>query len=58
MFDDVFAQGGFSLDEALNYFVEVEGSEVEHIQYPGETHVRFSLVTSSVVAPPVFEAAL
>lgn len=37
--DDIFAQSWVSLDEALDDFVEVEGSQVDHIQYPGETHV-------------------
>lgn len=42
MFDDIFAQSGVGLDEALDDFVEVKGGEVDHIQYPGEAHVRFS----------------
>lgn len=49
MFDDVFAQRRFSLDEALDHFVEVKGGEVEDVQNPGEAQVRSSLVTSSVL---------
>lgn len=47
MFYDIFAHCGVSLDEALDDFIEVKGSEVEHIQYPGEAHICLSWVTPS-----------
>lgn len=49
VFDDIFAQSGVSLDEALDDFVEVKGGELDHIQYPGETHVCFSYVTTATM---------
>lgn len=58
MFDDIFAQSGVGLDEALNYFVEVKGSEVDHIQYPRETHVCFSWVTTTIGVSSSLESAL
>lgn len=51
VFDDVFAQRGFGLDEALNDFVEVEGGELEHIQDPGEADARFHWFAAEVEAP-------
>lgn len=47
MFDDIFAQSGVSLDEALDDFVKIEGGEAEHIQYPGEAHISLSCVTTT-----------
>lgn len=51
VFDDVFAQRGFGLDEALNDFVEVEGGELEHIQDPREADVCFHWFATEVEAP-------
>lgn len=51
VFDGVFAQRGVGLDEALDDFVEVEGGELDHIQYPGEADVGFHCVPAEVVAP-------
>jgi len=50
VFDDIFAQSGLGLDETLDDFVEVEGGEVDHIQYPGETQVGFKWVIMVVSA--------
>lgn len=58
VFDDVIAQRGFGLDEALDHFVEVEGGQAEDVQYPGETHVRSAMVASSVAVTSIFKAAL
>lgn len=49
VFDDIFAQSGVSLDEALDDFVEVKGSKFDHIQYPGKTDVCFDCVTAAAV---------
>lgn len=49
VFDDIFAQSGVSLDEALDDFVEVKGSKFDHIQYPGETDVCFDCVTAAAM---------
>lgn len=58
MFDDVFVQSGLSLYKALDDFIEVKGSQVEHVQYPGEAHVCFCCFTASMVVSSVFETAL
>lgn len=58
MFDDVFAQSGISLDEALDDFVEVERRELEHIQYPGETHICLSWLTNTTSAYVVVSSSL
>lgn len=58
MFDDVFAQRGLGLDETLDHLEEVKGGQVEHVQYPGETHVCSGVVTSSAAVPSIFKAAL
>ena len=60
VFDDIFAQSGVCLDEALDDFVKVKGREVDHIQYPGETHVCFSCVytAAAMVVPSSPKTAL
>ena len=58
MFDNIFAQRGVGLDEALDDFVEVKGGEVEHIQYPGETNVCRSWVTTAMVVSSSLKTAL
>lgn len=58
MFNDVFAQRGLGLDEALDHFEEVEGVQAEDVQDPGETHVCSGVVASSVAVTSIFKAAL
>lgn len=58
MFDDVFAQRGLGLDEALDDFVEVKGGQSEDVQDPGETHVGLGGFAASVVVASAPEAAL
>lgn len=48
--DDVFAQRGVGLDEALDDFVEVEGGQVHHVQDPGEANVGLGRVPAACVA--------
>lgn len=57
MLHNIFAQCGVGLDEALDDFVEVKGGKVEHIQYPGETNICLSLVTTSVVVSSSLKTA-
>lgn len=58
VFDNIFAQSGVGLDEALDYFVEVKGGEVDHVQYPRETHICFGCVTTTMVVSSSLKTAL
>lgn len=58
MFHNIFAQSGVSLDETLNDFIEVKGSKLDHIQYPGEAHVSFGGVTAALVVSSGLKTAL
>lgn len=58
MFYNIFAQSGVSLDETLDDFIEVKGSKVDHIQYPGEAHVSFGGVTTALVVCSSLKTAL
>lgn len=58
VFHNIFAQSGVSLDETLYDFIEVKGSEVDHIQYPGEAHVSFDAVTAALVVSSSLKTAL
>ena len=44
-FDDVLRQLGLSFDEALNHLVEVIPLEAEHVEDPGEGHLRAVFAT-------------
>ncbi len=58
VFDDIFAQSRVGLDEALNDFVEVKGSEVDHIQYPGEANVCLSCIITTMGVSSSLKTAL
>lgn len=58
MFHNIFAQSGVRFDETLDDFVEVKGSEVNHMQYPGEAHVSFGGVTAALVVTASLKTAL